>query len=91
MKFYPTSETSKREVLEYAKENLTIEDAKKILEKHGYFVGNLWHIDDVMNNYECDEETAQGILYNSLTNDYTFTAINDSIAFFAEESNLEFK
>lgn len=91
MKFYPTSETSKREVLDYAKENLSIEDAKKILEKHGYFVANLWHIDDVMNNYKCDEDTAQDILYKSMTNDYTFTAIHDSIAFFAEESNLEFK
>lgn len=88
MAFYPASEVDKQEVLNYAKENLTIEDAKKILEKNGYFVGNLWHVEDVMNNYQCDEDTAQGILYNSLTNDYTFTAINDSIAFFAEELNL---
>ena len=46
MKFTPTSDTAKQEVLEYAKENLSIEDAKKILERNGYFVANLWHIDD---------------------------------------------
>lgn len=91
MTFNPTSDTAKQEVLEYAKENLSIEDAKKILEKNGYFVANLWHIDDVMTNYECDEDIAQDILYKSMTNDYTFTAIYDSISFFAEELNLERK
>lgn len=41
MKFTPASDTAKQEVLDYAKEHLSIEDAKKILERHGYFVFNL--------------------------------------------------
>lgn len=91
MKFTPASETAKQEVLEYAKEHLSIEDAKKILERHGYFVFNLWHVEDVMINYECDEDTAKDILYKSMTNDLTFWTIHDSIVSFAEELNLERK
>lgn len=91
MKFTPTSDTAKQEVLEYAKEHLSIDDAKKILERHGYFVINLWHVEDVMTNYDCDEDTAQDILYKSLTNDHTIEAIYDSIDYFAEDLNLERK
>ena len=91
MKFTPTSDTARQEVLDYAKEHLSIEDAKKILERHGYFVTNLWHVEDVMTNYDCDEDTAQDILYKSLTNDYTIESIYESIDYFAEELNLERK
>jgi len=91
MKFNPTSETAKQEVLEYAKENLSIEDARKILQKNGYFVANLWHVDDITINYKCDDDTAQDILYHSLTNDHVSQAVWDSIDYFAEELNLERK
>jgi len=51
MKFNPTSETARQEVLEYAKTQLSIEDAKQILESNGYFVANLWHVYDVTSTY----------------------------------------
>jgi hypothetical protein len=92
MAFYPASETDKREVLEFAKEHLTIEDAKKILEKNGYFVANLWHVDDVTAwAYECDEDTAQEILYKALTNEYVMQSVWDAIDYVAEDLNLERK
>ena len=91
MKFTPASDTAKQEVLEYAKEHLSTDDAKKILERHGYFVTNLWHIDDITINYECDEDTAQDILYKSLTNDHVMDSVWDSINYFAEDLNLERK
>lgn len=91
MTFNPSSDTAKQEVLEYAKEHLSIEDAKKILERHGYFVINLWHVKDVMTNYECDKLIAQDILYKSLTNDYVVNSIWNSIDYFAEDLNLERK
>ena len=47
MAFYPTSETAKNEILAFAKEHLSVNDAKEILEKHGFCVDNLWHISDV--------------------------------------------
>jgi hypothetical protein len=57
-----------------------IENAKYTLEKHGYFVKNLWHIDDVLNNdslgsLECSQDEAQDILYKALTSDYIFEQI----------------
>jgi hypothetical protein len=88
MKFYPTSEMAKNEILEFAKEHLTIDDAKKILEKHGFFVDNLWHISDVNEFYICDDDTAQSILAKSLNNhDSVFEAID----YFANELNLDRK
>lgn len=85
MKFTPASETAKQEVLEYAKENLKIEDAKRILERNGYFVANLWHINDVKADWNCDDDTAQDILYKSLTNDSVMEAVWDSINYFTED------
>jgi hypothetical protein len=91
MAFYPASETDKREVLEFAKEHLTIDDAKKILEDKGFFVDNLWHINDIKSNYKCSKDIAQQVLYNALTNEYVIQAIWDSIDYFAEDMNLKRK
>jgi hypothetical protein len=91
MKFYPTSETAKNEILEYAKEILTEMDAKKILEDKGFFVDNLWHINDIKCNYKCSKDIAQQVLYNALTNEYVIQAIWDSIDYFAEDMNLKRK
>jgi hypothetical protein len=53
-----------------------IEQAKQLLETYGYFVKNLWHIEDVTTNYlECSEEDALDILHNALTNEATFDQI----------------
>lgn len=66
-------------------QELTIEDAKRILEKNGYFVANLWHVEDITINYECDEDMAQDILYKALTNEHVMEAIWDSINYFTED------
>lgn len=92
MKFTPASETAKQEVLEYAKENLRIEDAKKILERNGYFVANLWHIDDVKSwAYECDDAMAQKILHMGLTNPYVMDTIWRAIDTAVDELKLKRK
>jgi hypothetical protein len=91
MKFNPTSETARQEVLEYAKENLGIDEAKQILQNNGYFVANMWHISDVMEFYQCDEDTAQDVLYKTLTNEYVMQSVWDAIDYTAEELNLERK
>ena len=64
---------------------LSVEDAKRILEKNGYFVANLWHVEDITINYECDEDMAQDILYKALTNEHVMEAIWDSINYFTED------
>ena len=91
MKFNPVSETARQEVLEYAKENLGIDEAKQILQNNGYFVANMWHISDVMEFYQCDEDTAQDVLYKTLTNEYVMQSVWDAIDYMAEELNLERK
>jgi hypothetical protein len=68
---------------------MSVEEAKEVLKQNGYFVDNLWSVDDVQLNWKCDEDTAQEVLYNALTNDATTEQIWFSINMVAEEMNLE--
>lgn len=52
-----------------------IEKAKATLRDAGYFVDNLWHVDDVKGKIECDNEKAQEVLHKALTNDETMNQI----------------
>jgi hypothetical protein len=70
---------------------MSIADAKQVLRSEGYFVDNLWHVSDVQNNFECDEETAQNILYWALTSPTTIEYINDSIDMVARNEELNTK
>ena len=46
-----------------------VENAKKVLRENGYFVDNLWHIDDVQSLHKgASEEDAHRILNDALTN-----------------------
>lgn len=56
-----------------------IEKAKAILRDAGYFVDNLWTIRDVQDRFECDDNTAQDILNNALTNEYIIEQIFNTI------------
>jgi hypothetical protein len=68
---------------------MNIEEAKQVLRDAGFFVDNLWHINDVKDRYNCDsDEQAQSILYNSLTNESVMEHIWDSIDMVAENLDL---
>jgi len=58
-----------------------IENAKKVLRDAGYYVDNLWHINDVKQNYKVSDDEAYQILGTALTSDWiterTFEMIND--------------
>jgi hypothetical protein len=56
-----------------------IEQAKQTLKDAGYFVDNLWHIDDVKSKFNCTDEKAQEILNFALTNEATMEQIWFSI------------
>lgn len=49
---------------------IAIANAKLVLKQAGYFVDNLWHVNDVKDRYECDDDTAQDILHHALTHPY---------------------
>jgi hypothetical protein len=68
---------------------MIVEEAKKVLRDNGYFVDNLWHIDDVKTRYKCDDETAQDILNGALTNGYIMEQINEAIIEACEDDELE--
>lgn len=68
-----------------------IDTARQTLKQAGYYVGNLWSIQDVMGRYECTEEEAQEVLDLSLTNEATMEQIQFSIREFAEILNLKEK
>ena len=52
-----------------------IADAKKILKMYGYYTDNLWHIDDVKQNYKVDDDTAYEILDSTLQLGWTIETI----------------
>lgn len=71
---------------------MTVEQAKEVLRQNGYFVDNLWHVDDVKLRYNCnDDEQAQEILDRALTNDATMEQIWFAIDMVAQDDNLELR
>lgn len=67
---------------------MSTEQAKELLKKNGYYIDNLWHVDDVQQRCYCTEEEAQEILDMSLTNEGTMEHINDTIYHFIVEKDL---
>ncbi len=68
---------------------MNVEQAKAVLRENGYFVDNLWHVDDVKLRYNCeDDEQAQDILDQALTNDATMEQIWFAIDMVAQDENL---
>lgn len=64
--------------------NKQVQDAKEILRDNGYFVDNLWHVEDVLDKFECTPDEAQDILGHALTNDATVQQIWMAIDIAAE-------
>lgn len=59
---------------------MTIEQAKQVLEDNGYFVDNLWHIQDVKSkSSDISDGDAMGVLEQALTNDWIMEQINVTI------------
>ena len=69
-------------------EKLTIESAKQFLKDNGYFVDNLWQIEDVQHRYECTDEKAQEILNDALSNSATVEQIQFAKSMSAECENI---
>lgn len=66
-----------------------IEDAKNELELRGYYVENLWHVNDVKNRFDCTDEEAQEVLDDVLQNDWIMEQINVSIAEVGDANELK--
>jgi len=68
---------------------MNVEEAKAVLKANGYFVDNLWHVEDVKSKFNCTDEEAQDVLFESLTNEATMEQIWFSINEFGEMEKLE--
>jgi hypothetical protein len=66
-----------------------VEQARAILKKHGYYVGNLWTIQDVTDYYQCTEEQAYNVLDTVLSSEGIMEQVNVDISF--ECSYLDIK
>ena len=66
-----------------------IEQAKAILKQHGYYVGNLWTIQDVTDRYDCTDEQAYDVLDTALNNEATMEQIFYAISDACDCENIE--
>jgi hypothetical protein len=69
--------------------HLEVLKAKETLKNAGYFVDNLWSIEDVKDRFECTEEQAQDVLYFGLTNEYVVEQIQFSIKDYATDKGYK--
>ncbi len=61
------------------------EDLRQELKLRGYQTDNLWHIDDVTQNYDCESEEAQEVLIKALDNEATIEQVYLAIDIVADE------
>ena len=62
------------------------------LKKQGYFVDNLWHLNDVSDRFDCTDDEAYEVLSKVLQSDYIMGSIHEAICQVAQdEFNLKFK
>jgi len=54
------------------------QNALLTLRNAGYYVGNLWHIDDV-NNDDLTKEEKLDVLHHAIHRDYIYSLINEAI------------
>ena len=67
------------------------EDLRQELELRGWYTLNLWHVDDVMQNYDCASEDAIRLLDFVLTSDHVTEEVFRGIDYQSEYSNIKRK
>jgi hypothetical protein len=67
-------------------DNKEIDQAKQTLKNNGFYIDNLWHINDVKNSpysdesyFDCSDDEAYNILSDAIEQDGIYENINDSI------------
>lgn len=71
---------------------MSIQEALEVLKNNGYYVDNLWHVDDVKLRWNCtDDEVTQDVLNKALTNGCTIEQIWFALDMAAQDKGLELK
>lgn len=65
---------------------------RQALKNEGYFVDNLWHVNDVCDRFACTDEQAHKVLSKVLESEYIMANIHQAIRDVAQiDFNLKFK
>lgn len=81
----------RKQLNDLRKELKNVNRAKNVLRGAGFFVDNLWHINDVFNVRECDDDQAMEALENAFACEYLNEAIHDAISSAADFLDLPLK
>ena len=81
----------RRQVNDLRKELKNVERAKKFLRTEGYYTDNLWHINDVFNVRECDDDQAMQALKNAFACEFLNEEIHNAISSAADFLDLPLK
>lgn len=81
----------RKQLNDLRKELKNVNRAKNVLRDAGFFVDNLWHINDVFNVRECDDDQAMEALENAFACEYLNEAIHDAISSAADFLDLPLK
>ena len=68
-----------------------IDNAKQYLESQGFFTANLWHTDDVCQNYNVNQDQALDLIEDAMTSEITISGIFEAIDIIAEENGYKNK
>lgn len=71
--------------------NKKIEQAKLLLQENGYYIDNLWCVDDVQQNFYCTDNEAMCVLEELFDNDHVSMVIADELTKIAEDYSLVIK
>jgi hypothetical protein len=69
--------------------NQRVEHAKDVLSRHGYYTGNIWHIEDVQRAFYCDDYEADEVLSDVFSKQSIIDAIYNAIEKECEFRGLE--
>ena len=72
-------------------QQIRIDNAKAVLKAAGYFVDNLWHVEDVQAKFDCSPMEAMSVLNRALTNETTMEQIWLAIYVDGDYNGLPFK
>jgi hypothetical protein len=65
--------------MDIRKQQQEIDNARAVLKSYGYYVENLWHIEDVFPKHDCTDDEAYDILDEAMQNEATYQQIWMSI------------
>jgi hypothetical protein len=68
-----------------------VTEALDYLESQGFYIKNLWHIQDVQDKFDCTEEEAFEVLEEAVSGEWVIEAINERINMFGLNNNLDSK